>query len=107
MRLTEKGKRIKFVYGRGSAKSPNYEQIIDAQRYNKLAELEDIEEQLGCPLEVVFKALKDGIFVEKYNNIYDLKLAKYKTGFCLENENHILSITNYKKTWWLKKDKSE
>ena len=32
----------------------------------QLGKLEDLEEQLGCPLEVVFKALKEGeIFVKK------------------------------------------
>ena len=30
---------------------------------NKLGKLEDLEDELGCPLEVVFKTLKEGILV--------------------------------------------
>lgn len=32
--------------------------------YQKLGKLEDIEEELGIPLEVLFKALKEGIWVK-------------------------------------------
>ena len=31
---------------------------------DKLGKLEDLEEQLGCPLEVVFKALEYGIYAK-------------------------------------------
>lgn len=39
--------------------------------HTKLGKLEDIEEELGIPLEVLFKALKDGVYVrlKKENNI--------------------------------------
>lgn len=34
--------------------------VIDVN--NKLGALEDIEDELGCPLETVFKALKNGFY---------------------------------------------
>lgn len=38
-----------------------YVSLIDCIK--KLQKLEDIEEELGCPLEVVFKAIEDGIVI--------------------------------------------
>lgn len=53
IQLIQKG----FTY---VANTPYYEQIIF-----KLGQLEDLEDKLGCSLEVVFKALKEGIIVPK------------------------------------------
>lgn len=88
-----------FMYNGGQ------EEII-----NKLGKLEDIEEQLGCPLEVLFKALENGIYtIDKtwYSlvNLYfsDRNLycqAKFKNSI-------VVHIKDYKKTWWLKEDKTE
>ena len=42
----------------------------------KLGKLEDLEEQLGCPLEVMFKALDEGIIINEegyVNSAYDNK----------------------------------
>ena len=33
--------------------------------YKKLGKLEDIEEELGIPLEVLFKAMKDGVYIKE------------------------------------------
>ncbi len=38
----------------------------DDAMYRKLKSLEDIEEELGCTLEVVFKALKNGQVIYKH-----------------------------------------
>lgn len=78
----------------------------------KLGKLEDLEEQLGCPLEVVFKALQNGVYYEDIANCMkympvDLHLnleGEYVLYF--DDEEYLLT-KNYKKTWWLKKDKSE
>ena len=79
-----------------------------------IGELEDLEEQLGCSLEVVFKALKNGIYI--YNKNYEPNFRKEKVLY-LGNEYGRYYITwlgcwteyldNYKKTWWLKEDRSE
>ena len=78
----------------------------------KLGRLEDLEEQLGCPLEVVFKALINGIYIK---NIYG-EMINFKCRITYKNEelgwyfniiNGYVMVKDYKKTWWLKKDKSE
>ena len=80
----------------------------------ELARYKQLEEQLGCPLEVVVKALKIGIYTNLKNwNREDL--TKY---FCLnlykvENECYLgnpiicVNLKDYKNTWFLKEDKSE
>ena len=81
---------------------------------DKLGQLEDVEEELGCPLEVVFKALKNGIWYEDVANRMhcigvSLDANNYESDFVLNaytNENAVM-VRDYKKTWWLKKDKSE
>jgi len=89
--------------------------------YNKLGKLEDLEEQLGCPLEVVFKALENGIYIK--NSIYNGVPEYIRTvglvymndmyGFALTCFNEkaeqmgIYLASEYKLTWWLKEDKSE
>ena len=101
---------------------------------DKLGRLEDIEEELGCPLEVVFEALSKGIEYEieistyhavgdtiptkrlaKRKNIQEIKLKKYinKFVFFVPYDysrsgiviNDIIYLKDYKKTWWLKGDK--
>jgi hypothetical protein len=37
----------------------------------KLGKLEDLEEELGCPLEVVFKAIEEGIIVKSVNDKFE------------------------------------
>lgn len=88
----------------------------------KLGKLEDLEEELGCPLEVVFKAYKETIVFKKIDSItkeehvlegvknkliYNGKefvlhtFFKYKKYYYL----HILELKDYQKTWWLKGEK--
>lgn len=78
---------------------------------NKLGQLEDLEEELGCPLEVLIKALIEGVYYEDTDN-YMIFLPVF-LDFNLD-DNYILYYVDeklltkdYKKTWWLKKDKSE
>lgn len=72
----------------------------------------NLEEQLGCPLEVVFKALKNGIFTkdlpsEKIVKWYG-RLSNVETEWYLSDDNKVcINLKGYKKTWWLKEDKRE
>jgi len=83
--------------------------------YNKLGKLEDIEEELGIPLEVLFKALKDGIYVQgedEDGHLYITKLENYKIGlnWCKVSKSWGLSAfatKDYGKTWWLDKPKEK
>ena len=45
----------------------NLGRITDDMIFNKLGQLEDIEEELGIDLITLFKALKDGFYI-KYND---------------------------------------
>lgn len=89
---------------------------------DKAQKAEILEEALGCPLEVVFKALKQGYIYFVKNDMFfitkKLKLTCYgketlfvrgKWGFVSETYDcsSTLLLDNYKKTWWLKEDRSE
>lgn len=81
---------------------------------NKLGKLEDLEEELGCPLEVVFKALKEGIYCVDYDN---QEIRKFITPLCLNTTSKQLywygnnigfpDLKDYKKTWWLKGERDD
>lgn len=77
----------------------------------------NLEEQLGCPLEVVFKALKYGIIIK---DMFDIGIGNKFYGVRLDTQNYdceyvlrtykgtiSVEVKNYKKTWWLKEDRSE
>ena len=84
---------------------------------------QDLEEQIGCPLDVVFKALKNG---------FKFKISSHKLGtkqetveqiiycdyayiyyandikeWCISTINDYFYLKDYQKIWWLKEDKSE
>ena len=74
----------------------------------KLGKLEDLEEEIGCPLEVVVKALKEGIYQEdggrrRFPFIeYNGATNKFFFGF-----GTYCNVEDYGKEWFLKEDKSE
>lgn len=82
----------------------------------KLGKLEDLEEQLGCPLEVVFKLVaQNELYFQFYNELQHwtsikVDLRKKVVWYCKQVGGHYACsqpLSNYKKTFWLKKDKSE
>ena len=87
--------------------------------YDKLGKLEDIEEQLGCPLEVVFKALMNGAYLEIIGNkvsdndmVYHKNISINSSEIILQRTNNSCivihrKLTDYKKTWWLSETKEE
>ena len=92
---------------------PN-ENIDNEEIFNKLGKLEDIEQELGIPLEVLFKALKDGIW---YRNDYynpsqidfnfNFKHLIVKYWFKGWEDSDCLEIKDYGKTWWLEEPKEK
>lgn len=98
--------------------------LILKEQNSKYSEL---EEQLGCPLEVVAQALSRGFYIDVNkieidpplkNSQEDLLLVNCPKDFRLNlwyerievaSFGHYLEVylKDYKKTWWLKKDKSE
>ena len=82
-------------------------------------EKEDLDEQLGIPLDIAFKALKEGIYVEEGKYPYTSFEKHSVRGIGLNGLNVINNICSfgdcdftcyykdYKKTWWLKSNKLE
>ena len=81
---------------------------------NKLGRLEDIEEELGCPLEVVFKAMKQG-YIYVYDNHYNFDdYTKTKAKITFNNDKFYIGfarntrrLQDYQISWWLKREKDE
>ena len=98
---------------------------------DKLGKLEDIEEQIDCPLEVLFDIVantktlmidenKVGEFYQRekwkkvksfipdsFNFTYIFCDVWYEDNFGGIRDTLAIPIKQYKKTWWLKADKSE
>lgn len=92
--------------------------IQEGQIVQKLGKLEDLEGQLGCPLELVFRALKNGIYTKESELDKELELFDVRgiglrglgviSKICSYGEcDFTCEYKDYKKTWWLKEDKSE
>ena len=80
--------------------------------YNRLTE------QLGCPLEVLVKALENGIYTKESELDKKLELFEVRgielrglgviSNICSYGEcDFTCYYTDYKKTWFLKEDRSE
>lgn len=77
--------------------------------YNKLGKLEDIEDELGCPLDVV---TNKKAMIAKDSELYevDIMAVSFTNGniyFGNEWSFTTRKLKDYKKTWWLKEDLSE
>lgn len=78
------------------------------ERENENARYKQLEEQLGCPLEVVFKALKQDYIYTKSGKHSRIEFGVYGFEWCIcYGLRTQIRVDDYKKTWWLKKDKSE
>lgn len=84
--------------------------------YEKLQQLENIEEELGIDLITLFKALKVGIFIKNGWHLKNLDFGIYndKFAFYSVGANNSMAaylntfyIKDYGKTWWLEKPKDE
>ena len=81
---------------------------------NKLARLEDIEEELGIYLHILFMALKNGIYVIESNDGYIVEdcicsIEHFKDGWGIvtNNEELELMMSDYDKTWALTRKELE
>jgi hypothetical protein len=92
--------------------------------YEKLEKLEDIEEELGCPLDVVFKGMngydveykiRDEIVTGSISSIFKSVGNKWIGSFIPKRYvfgtrdyyTKNIELNQYQKTWWLKGDKNE
>lgn len=88
---------------------------IDINAYiSKLGRLEDLEEELGCPLEVVLEALKNGFYcVDNDNQV----IRNFKAPLCFNSTSKEFywsgnnigypDLKDYGKTWFLKGEKCD
>jgi hypothetical protein len=92
---------------------------------DKLGKLEDLEEQIGCPFDVIFKALQNGIWVkDKWQGIKhispdELNISIRDDDVILqelyyEDLDSVMDTTgrryygsDYQKIWWLKENREE
>ena len=112
-RLTEEIWKGKYTYAGKDKSTKEYDLWVD-EAIQKLGKLEDLEEEIGCPLEVLGKALIQNCFYVAQWNEYretDIGFIPEEQIFVIsidewENGNTLL-LSDYKKTWWLKESKSE
>lgn len=104
-RLTKKHRFIELYISK--------ENVPQHIAFDKLGKLEDIEDELGCPLDVVFRAIDEGVCASV--QILDLETTDtierprlyYSDDFkcyCFELlfGEGVVKLKDYKKTWWLK-----
>ena len=79
----------------------------------ELVKYKKLEEQLGCPLEVVFKAVLRWVYYDDTTGNTTRDFVDLHTNLDGEymllcnNAREIFLTRDYKRTWWLKRDKSE
>lgn len=89
---------------------PNPEIVKECSIYNKLADLEDIEEELGIDLITLFKAFKNGIWMKFGDQIVFHKAPDKTLGENIAYFRRLFEkeyVQNYGKTWALTKEELE
>ena len=86
----------------------------EKQAFEKLGQLENIEQELGIDLITLFKALKDGVWVKFWAGIgyYDKPFLRtdvkpYSIDFSFTSGFQHQKLTDYGKTWALTKEELE
>ena len=89
--------------------------------YNKLGQLEDLEQVIGCPLEIRCKVVPDSYIYTFGTSMENLNIIIRRKVITISKEGIYISYATvsgkerdmtlpwkaYKKTWWLRKDQSE
>lgn len=88
----------KEEYRKQVHEAPTYKEI-----YTKLGKFEDLQDELGCPLDVVFKALKNQTIYTEYAHYLNICILKVdeKGQWLLSNTVYIFYLKDYGKTWWI------
>jgi hypothetical protein len=94
--------------------------VIDGNAIDKLGQFEDIEEELGIDLVTIAKALKDGFYAYKGNDIVEIKsrpgncgaMNFYASYDCIIAEDvfeqkYIYLLKEYGVTWALTREELE
>ena len=80
--------------------------ISEYELWQKLGQLEDIEEELGIDLITLFKALKNGIYTLGNNDIEPVVLRMFyeEPMLVFETDTTEVYLKGYGKTWALTKE---
>lgn len=87
--------------------------VEDLEELDKLLEMattyEKLSKQLGCPLDVRLQIVNGATVYDNYGNAFKIEFVAEGIfiGFRTKSGGTSFKYTDYKKTWWLKKDKSE
>ena len=112
-RLTRRKEKYNTMVG------DRYEPISTTREINnELGELEDLEEELGCPLDLVLvpyslSGLKKIWYHKQWCDVirvvaYEEATRPYMEVRCKDYKYlKTIFLDDYKNTWWLKEDKSE
>lgn len=92
--------------------SQEQKHIIYENNYYELQKHKKLEEELGIDLITLFKALKGGIYIEnEFGEMVNFKcMLVYKNeemGWYFHIYNGYVFPKDYRKTWWLKLNRSE
>lgn len=100
------------------AHSEEYDKLYD-ELDSKTLVIDELEGNLGCPLDVLGKIILQKYFFDIYGNKRDtdigyvkgredivLNLDEWKDKFWVGKDT-VIYLNGYKKTWWLKADRSE
>jgi hypothetical protein len=103
-------KKFNGEYYHKEAKTIMFDSEVEYNAIQKLGKLEDLEEELGCPLEALIKSLLEGGIIE--DDGYGAQL----TGLAINGDGSLSLIAingdhydlkDYGKTWWLEGEKDD
>lgn len=112
-RLTKKYGKYDKPYCFNCKEEVRFDNDIVRQMLYKMGGLEDLEEELGCPLDVVAKAIIQnciymGFLTEtEIGLVWEDNEPKYVISVEQWENGNQVELKDYKKTWWLIEDKSE
>jgi hypothetical protein len=94
--VSEDGVNYQFVEYENNVKA------YDGKPIDKLSKLEDLEDELGIPLEVLFKALLNGILDEDGRYHSKVRLSN-KLGYIglVDEEGYCWDTKKYLDKWWI------
>ena len=84
----------------------------DGKPIDKLYAIENIEEELGIPLEVLFKAMKDGVWIREYPedepSFHSVGISCVKGRWFISTDfDRIMNVNCFKSAWAFTKEELE
>ena len=77
------------------------------QAVQRLEAIDQLQEQLGCPLEVFVKLHEISHIYTNYGKVKILQILKDSIAVKENETKKFYYLSEYKKTWWLKETREE